>query len=342
MSMEARLFRTVTLAVVLAASMGASYQTPNFKIIADDPALARQLGQAAEKYRCDLAVSWLGQTMPKWSAPCPITVRAGANLGAGGATTFYFDKGEVFGWRMSIQGSRERLLDSVLPHEITHMILATHFRRPLPRWADEGAATTVEHFSERAKHHEMLIEFLRSRRGIAFGRMFAMTEYPSDMLPLYAQGYTLAEFLVRKGGRRKFLEYLDEGMRTEQWSAATEKHYGIKDLPTLQNTWLAWIRQGCPRIERQTPASADPTGATQVASTGKLPRPEPNLILRVSHDDALAVGGDRLTPVRRSPAATDASQPHRSQAARPQSIQRPRQMVPQWSHQSTPGSTIRR
>ena len=55
---------------------------------------------------------------------------------------------EVFGWDMKIQGSEERVLDSVLPHEVTHTIFASHFRQPLPRWADEGACTTVEHVSE--------------------------------------------------------------------------------------------------------------------------------------------------------------------------------------------------
>ena len=89
--------------------------------------------------------------MPNWAQPCPITAQVGRHLGAGGATSFVFEHGEVFGWRMTIQGSLERILDSVLPHEVTHTIFATHFRQPLPRWADEGACTTVEHASEKAK-----------------------------------------------------------------------------------------------------------------------------------------------------------------------------------------------
>ncbi len=70
------------------------------------------------------------------------------------------------------------MLDSVLPHEVTHTIFASHFRRPLPRWADEGACTTVEHPSERTKQQQMLIEFLHTNRGIPFHPMFAMKEYP--------------------------------------------------------------------------------------------------------------------------------------------------------------------
>ncbi len=33
---------------------------------------------------------------------------------------------------MEVIGTPERILDSVLPHEVTHTILATYFGRPLP------------------------------------------------------------------------------------------------------------------------------------------------------------------------------------------------------------------
>ena len=126
-------------------SLGANQRTANFIVSAPTPAIAQQIAQAAEQYRKQLAIDWLGREMPTWAEPCPITVQVGDHLGAGGATSFMFERGEVYGWRMTIQGSLERVLDSVLPHEVTHTVFATHFRRPLPRWADEGACTTVEH-----------------------------------------------------------------------------------------------------------------------------------------------------------------------------------------------------
>ena len=220
----------------------------------------RRFAQAAEKFRKDLAVAWLGKAMPNWSAPCVMNVRVGEGLGAGGATTFVFDRGEVFGWRMSIQGSRERILDSVLPHEITHMVFASHFRRPLPRWADEGAATSVEHVSERTKHYRMLDEFLRTGRGIAFNRMFAMTEYPPDVMPLYAQGFSLADYLIQQGGRRKYVQYLDDALKEDQWAEATRRHYGPADLGHLQTAWLAWVDQGHPKLEAKPAATESGRG----------------------------------------------------------------------------------
>jgi hypothetical protein len=241
--MEARILRAAVLTAVL-ASFGANHRTANFVVNAPTDAFARTVAEMAEQYRRDLAVEWLGRELPRWPQPCPIRVRPGRNLGAGGATSFAFHNGQPFGWDMSIQGTPQRILDSVLPHEITHTIFATHFGRPLPRWADEGACTTVEHVSERQRQHDLLLHFLTHGRGIAFRQMFAMREYPSDILPLYAQGYSLARYLIAQGGRRKFVQYVADGMNSGNWTEATRQHYGFQGLDELQVTWNDWVRQG--------------------------------------------------------------------------------------------------
>ncbi len=119
---------------------------------------------------------------------------AGDNLAAQGVTTY--NPAPVRDFQMEVIGTPERILDSVLPHEVTHTVLATYFGRPLPRWADEGICTTVEHVSERSKHEAKLREFLSSRRGIAMNQLFLLTEYPPDVLPMYAQGYSVCRFLI--------------------------------------------------------------------------------------------------------------------------------------------------
>ncbi len=241
--------RVVFLIVVLTfpiTAFSAGHRTANFIVDAPSLTLAQRIGEAAEQYRHDLAMEWLGKPLPRWSRPCPITAQVAPHLGAGGATSFVFDRGEVFNWTMTIQGSEQRVLDSVLPHEITHTIFATHFRCPLPRWADEGACTTVEHPVERARQHRLLVEFLTTGRGIAFPDMFAMKEYPADVLPLYSQGYSLARYLIERGGRLKYVSFIGDGLATNDWSAALASHYGMGDLAALQQSWLNWVKQGCP------------------------------------------------------------------------------------------------
>lgn len=249
----ARRLIVASLAIVATLSTGnlasaASARSQNFLVTTSTPELAEEICRTAETLRRDLAIEWLGRELPPWQQPCPIEATVHHNLGAGGATTFMFERGVPFGWTMSIQGSRERVLDSVLPHEITHTIFATHFGRPLPRWADEGACTTVEHDVEKAKQDKFLIQFLTTDRGIAFNQMFAMTEYPQDILPLYSQGYSLARYLIFQGGKRKYVDYVGEGMKTNNWTATTRRFYGFSSLSELQVTWLEWVRQGSPDL----------------------------------------------------------------------------------------------
>ena len=63
----------------------------------------------------------------------------------------------------------------------------------------------------------MLIDFLKTQRGIPFNEMFTMKDYPSDVMPLYAQGHSLAQWLIESRGRKAFLEFLADGMQDENW-----------------------------------------------------------------------------------------------------------------------------
>lgn len=254
------------------------YRTANFIVQAPTQQLAQEIGDAAEQYRESLAIEWVGKPMPNWSKPCPIKAQVSQQLGAGGATTFVFDRGEVFGWEMEIQGSRERVLDSVLPHEITHTVFASHFRKPLPRWADEGACTTVEHRSEIAKQESLLIDFLHNRKGIPFSAMFAMKEYPQDILPLYAQGHSLTQYLIESRGKQKFMEFLTDGMSDDNWRRAVQQHYGHENLYALQNDWLGWVKAGRPVLENlanQAPvtlaSASEPVTPTRELADEALP-----------------------------------------------------------------------
>jgi hypothetical protein len=252
--------------------------SPNFIVFADTPQLAQEMSQAAEQWRRDLAIHWLGREMPPWSARCPLHVTAAPNLGAGGETRFTLGGGAVGNWMMSVQGSRERILDSVLPHEITHTIFASHFapmNKHVPRWADEGACTTVEHESEQAKHKVMLQQFLREGRGLTFNRMFSLKDYPRDILPLYAQGHAVVEFLIAQGGPRQFVKFLEAGMASGQWETAIQQTYGYETLGELKVKWNEWLVDGRGSVDQYVANSRAATrGATLAANTGRgIPGP---------------------------------------------------------------------
>ncbi len=243
------LFRGFLLIGVV-TSIGAGFRTPNFVVEAPTAEFAKQVGEAAEIYRRELAIEWTGKPLPfNWSHSCPITVIVGT-MGAGGATTFNFQAGEVYGWKMNIQGSEQRILDSVLPHEINHTIFASHFRRPLPRWADEGAASLIEHDSERNRLREIHTRVMGSRRKIPLKSLLDIKNYPQDkqdILTLYAEGHSLADYLIQHGSKPQYLQLMamahDRG-----WEAALKNLYGFKSVDALEREWDQWVLAGSVKL----------------------------------------------------------------------------------------------
>lgn len=241
-------FRSL-LVVGALTSLGAGFRTPNFIVTAPTAEFAKQVGEAAEIYRDELAIEWLGKPLPgNWSSPCPINVQVGS-MGAGGATTFNFQNGEVYGWKMDIQGSEERILDSVLPHEINHTIFACHFRRPLPRWADEGAASLIEHGSERLRLRKIHDQVMGTSRKIPLKTLLDMKNYPQDkqqVLTLYAEGHSLADFLIQKSDKPSYIRFLQVA-HEEGWLAAL-KRYDYASIDALEQDWDQWVLAGNPAL----------------------------------------------------------------------------------------------
>lgn len=290
------------LALVPCWLQAADFRTQNFLIMAPSPELAQAVGVAAEGYRRDLAIHWLGRELPPWPTPCPVRVVAGDHLAAQGVTTY--NRSPVRDFQMEVVGSPERILDSVLPHEVTHTILATHFGRPLPRWADEGICTTVEHPIERQKHEAKLREFLSTRRGISMNKLFLMTEYPADVLPMYAQGYSVCQFLIAQRGSRQFVDFVGDYMRNPSWTQNVRKHYDYESLAELQQMWLAWVAQGSGPVD------------AFVKNPGRRPTGDPAILLAAAQSPPPApVAG---TPPAVTAAAVPAGNSARTAGGQPE------------------------
>src|SRR5215212_7604769 len=201
------------LAVVAMTATGraATVRTANFVVETARQDDADEFAKLAEYYRKQKAIEWLGKEMPPWRQPCKLRVTV-TGSGAGGATTFDFNGREVF-QEMQIEGARERLKNSVLPHEVTHTVFAHHFRQPVPRWADEGGSVYSEDDLERSRHDKLCKQILNAGDGIQLKALFQMKEYPRQVMVLYAQGYSVCRYLIEKSDRQTFLNFVAEGMQ---------------------------------------------------------------------------------------------------------------------------------
>ena len=206
--------------------------SPNF-IGADN-----EIRQAAEMWRGKITEFWIGEKFPKWSSPCRITTKMTGHPSGGGTTTFYFNEGQVYGWDMNVSGSRKAIIENVIPHEVSHTVIATIVLRPNARWLNEGVCTLWEPKSEQQLHFNTAY-FARHRSGQVF-RFIDSMKYPTtpqQLGDLYATGYTLVEWLIGNYGKEKLLEFMKDPRAPSQKFAT---HFGISTQDAEQE-WLKWL-----------------------------------------------------------------------------------------------------
>lgn len=266
--------------VFQAKTLAESARSTNFLVSGGDRELVIRVARAAEDYRKTIAIKWLGKPLPNWTRPCPVKLRI-TNGEAGGVTSFAFDNGRVTSQEMTLEGSPERIIFSALPHEVTHTIFAWHFGSPMPRWADEGACMLSEDVRELARQDGIVRNLLAQQKHLPLKTLFAMEEYPRDLLGFYGQGYSVSRFLIEIGGREKFLTFVGEGGQN-QWDEAVRKHYHFNDTKELDRAWKSWLRV----VANQREPGESDGKATLIAMPGE-PKTDAPVIRAQSGNDTI-------------------------------------------------------
>lgn len=292
------------------------YVTANFRTQAPNRELAEKFGDFAEHYRKEKALEWLGREMPTWPEQCPLKVEINLKQ-SGGATTFTFIPTQlgVQDQEMKIWGETKQLLYSVLPHEVTHTVLAHHFGRAVPRWADEGGSVLSENEEEWFNHDIRCREILNAGRGIRMRVLFTLKEYPRDMITVYAQGYSMCDFLINqhKGGRAVFLKFVGLGMKNNNrnWEAAVQECYGYNSVDELEDAWIDHLRKPPLRIaaRTKTPTTAIPASRDVRTSGGDVPMLEAPAAVRSAAPDEDRTRRAESKPVARPVVKPDTAPP---------------------------------
>ena len=89
-----------------------------------------------------------------------------------------------------------------------------------------------------------------TNKRIPLRNLLSMTEYPSEMqqvLTLYAEGYSLADYLLQTGGKKRYLMFLEDAHKNG-WDEAIAKMYKIKNVEALEQRWGSWIMAGSPAL----------------------------------------------------------------------------------------------
>src|SRR5262245_36313799 len=234
----------------------------NFAVSGATPEWREKIALAAEEHRKSIAKLWLGKELPEWKQPCPIMVQATDGQVRSSATVFQFGNdrpARELTMSMRLEGSLEQIQSALLPHEITHTILADHFRRPVPRWADEGAAIMAEPAGEQQRHDAFIRKFLADGMALRLLHLFQMQDYPGGSIGVfYAESASVTRWLVEGCGREKFLAFVKTGMESSSWDLAVKQHFDVATVNDLERAWIAWLRKTNPPKPTPPQESKDP------------------------------------------------------------------------------------
>jgi hypothetical protein len=229
-------------------------ETPSFRILHVDPELAERAAEAAEAARDVHLRRWTGSASKgPWTPKCELYLyptalifsqMTGQPEESPGFSTMGMNGGRIIARRINLRVDHPNLLRAILPHEITHVVLADLFpHQQIPRWADEGMAVLSEPASEQRLRAADLEDPLTTGRLYRLDQLMSM-DYPEGRYwgLYYAQSVSLTRFLVEQGTPTQFVQFVQ---RAQQSSPETElrRTYNIDGFADLQTRWVAYAKQ---------------------------------------------------------------------------------------------------
>jgi hypothetical protein len=270
-------------------------ETRNFRIYSYGTRLLDpRIASRCEALRSQVALAWLGEDEDRrWTPKCVLVMHAthasyrsavGMLADCTVASCIIDAIGErTQSRRVDVCAYCSDWLD-YLPHELTHVALDGRLTTgDLARWADEGMALVADPEKKRVAHERDVRIAVANGRQFRMVELLALAEYPLDdrLGIFYGQSLSVVEFLVDRGGRQRFVTFVQLAMR-DGYDAALRGTYGIRDVPELDALWLTHLHRTHPNSRFATLNPSDlrdhqgeATGATVERTTADVRSDKP-------------------------------------------------------------------
>jgi hypothetical protein len=230
-------------------------ETENFEIIYPHDFDAAPVAEECERWRAELMSFWLGAGADEaWPARCSVVLHPGAGTyvqaaGRGseqtyGCSTVKQSDGKIASRRIDVRLDRDDPIRRVLPHELTHVVLAeiiSHAKTP--RWADEGMALLADLPAKQAGHERDLATGLEENSAYRLVSFLTTSDYPGPNPQLfYGESLSLTRYLVSRDSPEKFVAFIEDAA-SAGYDAALRDDYDIHDVSELEKLWLRSVRQ---------------------------------------------------------------------------------------------------
>jgi tetratricopeptide (TPR) repeat protein len=230
-------------------------ETSHFRVFHNQSAdYAEKVVQIAEATRVQMSRRWFGKDGEDWQPKCDIYLHASAaeysertrqNPAFPGHSRIELDdrNGRVVNREIHMRCDNPAMLDAVLPHETTHVVLAGNFgNKHVPRWVDEGVAVLTEPLEKVQQHKKNLAKSLQSRELIPLRDLVQLSNFPEakQITVFYAQSVALVDYLTNLKGPTVFTQFVREAMR-DGYDGALKKHYGFQSFTDFQDRFTERI-----------------------------------------------------------------------------------------------------
>jgi hypothetical protein len=212
--------------------------------------LAEQVAGVAERTRRTMFRKWFNSDGPDWQPKCDLYLHAtgseysrltGVPASSPGHSRIETDPstGRIVSRRMDLRCDNPTMLQAVLPHETTHVVLAGQLGKgPVPRWVDEGIAVLSEPTEKVSQHLQNLARASRQRDLFSVRELMRLDDYPTAqrITTFYAESVSLVAFLSRQKGPEVFSRFVRDSQR-EGYESALRRYYGFRDYADLESRW---------------------------------------------------------------------------------------------------------
>ena len=225
-------------------------ESSNFRIFHNqDREYVERVALIAERTRLAMSKKWFGADQAAWTPKCELVLHAsaayyqrqtGVPSTSPGHSRIETDPTNyrIVGRRIDLHTETLGMLEAVLPHEATHVVLAGHFgNHQVPRWADEGIAVLTEPLEKIEGHRRNLAKAQKDGMLFSVKDLMDLQNYPDGarMAAFYAESVMLCDFLTTQRGPETMTAFVRDGL-DQGYESALRKHYGWT-FRELQTNW---------------------------------------------------------------------------------------------------------
>ena len=227
-------------------------ETSHFRIFhKQDSDFGERVAQIAETTRAAMFKKWFDSNGDEWDPICELVMHPNAasytqmTKAPGhtpGHSNIILQSGRIISRQMHMRMDGDDILDAVLPHETTHVVLGGMFGYLLPpRWADEGIAILTEPSEKIEQHRRRLHKCHQQGQLFGLKDLMELKDYPPQpkVDAFHSQSVVLCEFLTAQRDPKTLTAFVKDGMR-QGYETSLQRHYNLT-FAQLEERWAQQV-----------------------------------------------------------------------------------------------------